>query len=213
MDRLIKKSKNPKFLVVTPLKRGDNLSSETIRSVSNSKVEFDWISYEGDGNIPSNTVSGIAEYEKGNKPLPYVIKIDNGTIWRKNTLKYMYDTIHKSKKNVAYVYVSFEFIKNYTPFMSFMDIPFNVDRLRQSNYISSNSMIKRVLLDKCPFIVDEKYKRLLDYAHWLSFLKQGYVGKLSNKGYFYSIMNDGNISSGSNEDYVTKLRRVHRDFL
>jgi len=210
---MVHKTKKPAFLIVTPLKLGDTLSPNTIRSVLNNRVEFDWVVYEGDGNIPSNTVTGIAEYEEKYKPLPYVIKIDNNTTWKKNTLVYMYDTIVKSKPNVAYVYVSFEFIKNYTPVASFMNIPFDGDRLRQSNYISSNSMIKRALLNECPFIIDDQYARLLDYAHWLSFLKMGYVGKLSKKGYFYSIMNDGNISAGSNEDYFIKLNRVHKDFL
>ena len=74
------KSKNPKFLIVTPLKVGDKLSSNTIKTVSNNNIQFDWISYEGDNNIPLNTVLGIAEYEKNNKPLPYIIKIDNNTI-------------------------------------------------------------------------------------------------------------------------------------
>ena len=77
----------------------------------------------------------------------------------------MYSNIHKSKKNVAYVYSSFEFYKNYKPFASFMKIPFNEKKLRQSNFISSNSMIKRKLLKICPFITDNKYVRLLDYAH------------------------------------------------
>ena len=205
-------SKNPKFLVVTPLKTGDKISPDTIKTMLNNNIEFDWIMYEGDNNIPSNTVSGITEYEKKNKPLPYVIKLDNNTMWQKNTLDNMYKTIIKSKKNVAYVYTSFQFKKNDIPVASFMNIPFDANRLRQANFISSNSMIKRALLKQCPFITNEKYKRLLDYAHWLSFLKKGYIGKLS-KGYFYSIMNEGNVSSGNQQDYITKLRRVHADFL
>jgi hypothetical protein len=128
----------------------------------------------------------------------------------------MHDTIKMSDKDVGYVYCSFEFKKDLNgkrvPVASFVDIPFNADRLIHSNYISSNSMIRRVALRDCPFITDDKYVRLLDYAHWLSMLKGGYKGQLS-EGYFYSIMKENDISAGSQNDYQLKLNRVHQDFL
>jgi hypothetical protein len=155
---------------------------------------------------------GIEAYEKKNKPLPYIIKIDGHTTWKKGTLDKMYQTMLKTQDHEAYVYCSFEFVQNKIPIVSFKNIAFDITIIRKMNYISSNSMIKRRLLDEVPFIIDDKYVRLLDYAHWLSFLKRGYIGKLSD-GYFSSEMNFNNVSSGSNEDYNTKLELVHRNFL
>ena len=212
MIKLIKKSINPKFLIITPLKPRDEISPGTLRSVFNNKVQCDWFSYEGNGNIPTNTEDGIYNYEKKHKKLPYIIKVDAHTIWKKGTLDKMYATMMRTQDHEAYVYCSFEFIQNNVPIASFMNISFDIDRLKKMNYISSNSMIKRRLLDEVPFILDDKYKRLLDYAHWLSFLKKGYHGKLSD-GYFNSEYGIDNVSSGSEDDFKNKLNLVHRRFL
>jgi len=210
--KLIKKTIGPKFLIITPLKTGDDISTGTLRSVFNNKVMFDWYSFEDDGNIPLNTENGLVAYERKHKPLPYIIKIDSHTTWKKGTLDKMYQTMLKTQDHEAYVYCSFEFVRNKVPIVSFMNKKFDVDNLRKMNYISSNSMIKRKCLDEVPFIIDDKYVRLLDYAHWLSFLKQGYHGKLS-EGYFYSEMKFHNMSSGSQKDFQIKLDRVHKEFL
>jgi len=212
MLKIIKKSIDPKFLIITPLKPGDEVSVHTLRSVFNNKVMYDWYSYADDNNIPLNTLLGLSSYEGKHKQLPYIIKIDSHTTWKKGTLDKMYATIVNTPDYVAYVYTSFEFIKNRIPIVSFKNIQFNVDRLKEMNYISSNSMIKRKHLGECPFITERSYERLLDYAHWLSFLKKGYHGKLSD-GYFSSEMNFDNVSSGSQEDFKLKLKRVHKDFL
>lgn len=184
--------------------------------MKSNNTQFDWIAYEGDGNIPTNTQTALDWYEKMIADVDYVIKIDSHTVWKNKTLDKMYDTIKTSKPYEGYVYCSFEFKKlindQYFPVASFINMQFNADRLRRSNFISSNSMIKRSTLTKCPFITDNKYVRLLDYAHWLSILRSGYVGKLSD-GYFYSIMKDNDISAGDQQDYQLKLDRVHKEFL
>jgi hypothetical protein len=213
MLRIIKKTKRPKFLVITPLKPGDDISKLTRKSVKNNSTQFDWVAYSGENNIPKNTQIALDVYEKSIGSIDYLIKIDSHTVWKNKTLDKMYNALISSYPNVGYVYCSFEFKDEQNcPVASFVNINFNADRLRHSNYISSNSMIKKSALDDCPFITDDKYVRLLDYAHWLSMLKKGYVGKLSD-GYFYSEMKQSNISSGSQEDYQLKLSRVHSDFL
>jgi len=213
MFKIIKSVKNPKFLIITPLKCGDSVSKNTLKTINQNRTQFDWITYTGNNNIPTNTVLALKEYEKSHKKLPYLIKVDAHTVWAENTLDLMYNCIKNSNKKVGYVYASFEFKnENLMPCALFCGIEFNDVRLKLSNFISSNSMIKRDVLKECPFITDSKYERLLDYAHWLSFLNKGYVGKLS-EGYFYSIMKTDNISSGSQLDYLKKLKLVHRDFL
>lgn len=210
--KLIKKTIDPKFLIITPLKPGDEISTDTLRSVYNNRVMYDWYSYTDDRNIPLNTENGLVAYEKKHRQLPYIIKIDSHTTWKKGTLDKMYRTMMHTQDHEAYVYCSFEFVRNGLPVVSFKNINFDIDRLKKMNYISSNSMIKRRHLDICPFIIDDQYVRLLDYAHWLSFLKEGYHGKLSD-GHFSSEMKIDNISSGDNEDFQLKLNRVHKDFL
>jgi hypothetical protein len=41
MYKEIKKSKSPKFLVITPLKVGDTISKETKKSIKENKIQFD----------------------------------------------------------------------------------------------------------------------------------------------------------------------------
>lgn len=213
MYNKVLKTKNPKFLVITPLKENDEISMETYNSVLQNSTEFNWVSYSANNNIPTNTKLGLEEYEKENKKLPYIIKIDNDVVFGTNTLSYMYNCIKNSEKKIGYVYCNFDYIKNNRIFASFKFLQFNGTQLKKSNYISSVSMIKRNVLEKVGgFITNNKYKRLLDYALWLKMLNQGYIGKLS-QGYFKAIMSENSISNGSDEEYKKVLREVHRDFI
>lgn len=129
----------------------------------------------GNNNIPTNTQLGLLEYEKQFTPAKYVIKVDNDIDAKPNFLDSLYHTLDTSENNIAYSYCSFSFV-NESQRIFFKAIDFNRDKLLKSNYISSVSMIKVNLLKKIGgFVCDEKYVRLLDYALWLTFLRNNYI--------------------------------------
>lgn len=212
MLKIIKKVKNPKFLVITPLKENDKISKNTLETVLKNKLDFDWISYEGNNNIPTNTELALKEYEKNNS-VDYIIKIDNDIFMDDFLLDFMYYKIKKSDCNVAYVYCGFSYITPNKFFISF-NYDFNEKKLLQSNYISSNSMIKRDLLEEIGgFVKDEKYERLLDWCLWLKFLEFGYIGEKIPLKRFLTPLNEGNVSARGQLDYKIKYKRVIRDYV
>lgn len=106
----------------------------------------------------------MKNYELGldviSKQSKYIIKIDNDTTWEENTLENMYNTIEASPSNIGYVYCGFEFygtINNKFPLMEF-----NERKLKEGNYISSNSMFKKSVINQVKLVTEDKYKRLLD---------------------------------------------------
>lgn len=211
MLKVIQETKNPLFLVITPLKPNDKISKETKISIKRNRYAFDWISYEGDNNIPTNTQLAMFQW----KYIPYIIKIDNDINAERGMLDSMYLTLshHLCSQNVAYVYPYFDFLLENGRKISFPFTGFNSYRLLSANYISSNSMIKRDLLDKVGgFVTDQKYERLLDWALWLRFLYYGYVGTNVNK-YFSTPLNKEGISNRGQKDYELKAWEVKRDFV
>ena len=209
MLKIIKQTKNPKYLVITPLKNGDKISKITKKSINRNRHQFDWISYQSNNNIPTNTELALKEY----KYIRYIIKIDNDINANRNMLDKMYNVLHTMPKHIAYCYPKFKYLLPNGKSIDFTDNIFNVERLLKSNYITSNSMIDRYKLDEIGgFVTDNKYVRLLDWALWLKFLYYGYIGVPSNTG-FVTALNDNNISARGNEDYKEKHKRVYDDFV
>lgn len=147
MIEVVHKSDNPEFLVVTPLRMGDTISKNTLKLINDTKSSFDWVSYSGNNNIPTNTSLGLSEYKKKFGQPKYIIKVDNDITANSNFLDSLYTTLKSSNDDVAYSYCSFSFV-NGTQKISFKAIDFDSDRLLKGNYISSVSMIKTDLLDK-----------------------------------------------------------------
>ena len=213
MFEIIKKVKNPRFLVITPLRKGDYISKQTLETINNNSTPFDWVSFKSKRNVPGNTKLGLLEYEKQFEKLPYLIKIDNDINASTSMLDLMYQTIKQSEENVAYVYTSFSYVKNGKSVASFPAEKFDFQRLMKSNYISSNSMIKRdSLASVSGFVTDKKYERLLDYALWLKFLLNGYKGEPCIS-YFEAEMSEKSISARSNMDYQKKMSLIKTDFI
>lgn len=213
MLEIIKKVDNPRFLVITPLRKGDKISKKTMEILETNSTPFDWVSFKSKRNVPGNTKMGLLEYEKEFPKLPYIIKIDNDINASSCLLDIMYQTIKSSKENEAYTYSSFSYVKNGKKLFSFPAILFNMEKLLKHNYISSNSMIKRDLLDKVGgFVTDKKLERLLDYALWLKFLYHGYKG-VPCLSYFEAEMSDKSISAQSQQDYNKKMILVHKQFV
>lgn len=207
---ILQVSESPEFSIVTPLRTGDSVSHATIDSVLKCEIPFNWISVESDNNVMKNFEIGFFELLNVKQLAPHAIKIDNDTEWGEDTLKEMSFVLKESFDNVAYSYCSFQYsgyINN-----SFPAINFNGEKLKQGNFISSNSMFKSSVIWEVGLVTDDQYVRLLDWAFLLKCLKNGYIGKPS-AGNFTAYSSQNSISSRSIEDYNIKKERVLRDFL
>lgn len=211
--KIIKKVKNPKFLVITPLRISDSISENTLSLLNTTKTEFDWISYSGNNNIPKNTQLALNEYEENIGNVDYLIKVDNDITPNSNFLDSLYNILENSNDNIAYSYCSFEFSNEKTK-ICINAFDFDELQLLNYNYISSISMIKRNALKEIgDFIYDDQYVRLLDYALWLKFLSHNYIGIYDKNTYFKAELNENSISAGSSEDYELKMSRIKNDFI
>lgn len=208
---IVENHKNPSLLVVTPLRPTDKVSKETRVSVKRNDVSFSWITYKSEGNVVQNFKRGMKEFESEYGRLPkYVIKIDNDTVWSRNTLDKMVESLDKSVHFEVYTYCSFEYRGAIQA--QFPAIPFDDKKLKKANYISSNSMFKSRILKEIEMPDEDKYIRLLDWAYYLKLLRYGFIGKPS-KGFFYVNTSAESISAKSNEDYRLKYQRVYEDFI
>jgi hypothetical protein len=165
----------------------------------------------GDGNPCKNTQKAFNIYRGDNTIPPYVIKIDNDITASRGMLDEMFLTLEKSSKNEAYCYCSFEF-QGYIN-LGFPAIPFDPDKLRANNYISSCSLINtKRLLEVGMWVTDDKGFRLLDWALWLRFLKRNYIGVPTPKASFVATTSESSVSSRGILDYQDKRKWVLENF-
>lgn len=214
----IRKVENPYYLVITPLKVGDEISDDIHRSIlDTNKIPFDWVSFKGDNNIPTNTSLALEEYEKRYEKVKHLIKIDNDLKMDDGLLDCMHSHLLSrsfgSDVQYGYVYCPFSYVLSDGRRISFNQ-EFDIMKLIKSNFISSNSMINRDALDVIGgFITDPQYERLLDWALWLKFYREGFIGKLLKEKGFEATMKEDGVSARSNYDYQIKSTRVMRDFV
>jgi hypothetical protein len=62
-------------------------------------------------------------------------------------------------------------------------------------------------------VTSDDYFRLLDWALWLKFLRNGFIGHPISGCSFVAEASKGKVSSGSQEDYILKHRLVTNDFV
>lgn len=214
--KIIHQRTSPKFLIVTPLRVGDKISKETLKTIKRNETPFTWVSYEGPYNIPINTTIGLNIYLGINKKenIKYFIKIDNDINADRVLLDEMYNTLESCKDDyVAYCYCPFKFVLSDGRAIEFKYREFDTEALLRANYITSNSMINIEKLNHIGGLVcDSYYQRLLDYATWLKFLSYGYEGITCKKG-FTTPLQEGSISAGGEKDYNVKMGRVQKDFI
>ncbi len=208
--KIIKQDIDPKFAIVTPLRPSDKISRDTKVSLKRNDIPLIWVSYKGDGNVVQNFKAGMKELENYIALPDYIIKIDNDTVWNRNTLDSMYTGLKYSNESIAYTYCSFKYVGAVNA--KFDAIPFDSNKLKRANYISSNSMFKTKIIQEYEMIEDEKYKRLLDWTYYLHLLNNGFIGK-PVKGYFEVKTKKDSVSAGSQEDYKLKHQRVKEDFI
>lgn len=211
---VIKSTKFPDILVVTPLLPEHYISKETKKTIQRNTLKYFWISAQGNNNIPTNLELGLkwADSDIGLKHKPkYYIMIDNDIILGRHMLDRLFQALERNNDpKIGYAYASFKFTG--TVNYDFPAVPFNEEVLMQGNYISSNSMFKWNLWKEIGLVKDNKYKRLLDWAFLLKCLSKGYKGLPVPKAHFTAISGEDSISAGSSQDYIVKSQRVINDF-
>lgn len=216
---IIHESDHPKILVITPLRPTDSiLESLKTNIIDYTNIEFDWISCSSKGNCPQNAQIGLEKWRKvhPNKfdDIDFIIKLDNDLGVPSDFLNKLYTVamINKNNPNIGYFYPSLYYrgIQN----LDFPAVPFNSQKLRQSNYITSMAMIKLDVLEKIGgFIYNKKYIRLADWALWLHMLNNGYVGCPVPDTFIVAPLEEHNISAGSQENYQRIYKNVYDDFI
>lgn len=200
------------ILAITPLLPGHKISKETKIGLKRSDISFNWASFESSANIPINVTRGIEEFKHRYKEPKYVIIIDRDIIPNRNMLMKLHRDLSRAEDNIAYCYCGFEFKGSVNA--KFYGLEFDPMKLLNSNYISSNSMIKYDKLKEIGgFVIDNKYKRLLDWALWLKFLAAGYHGILCKDTRFIAIADENSVSAGTREEYKEKYHSVKEDFI
>jgi hypothetical protein len=212
MIKIVKTVKNPQILVVTPLLPEHKISKETKISVKRNKTPFFWIASEGQNNIPTNALNGIEWFKsKYGKLPPFYIMIDRDIEMGRGMLDKLYDKLKNKPENIGYCYASFGFRGHIN--RDFPAEPFDINRLLQSNYISSNSMFRTNVVETVGLVTDDKYKRLLDWAFLIKCFSQGFIGIPEPRAGFIAHSTEKDISAGSDEDYKVKYMRVFEDFI
>jgi hypothetical protein len=209
---VIIESKNPEILVVTPLLPEHAVSKITKKTMKRNKTPFFWLTSSGKSNIPTNALEGIKWYRnKFSKLPPYYIMIDRDIELGRNMLDRLYGKLMKLPDIAGYCYATFQFKGHVNA--DFPAMPFDIDRLVQGNYISSNSLFRSSVIEKVGLVTDDKYKRLLDYAFLLKCFRMGYVGSPEPKAWFIAHSTKDDISAGSQDDYRMKYMRVYEDYI
>jgi len=213
MVELIYHNERPEVLVVTPLLPGHKVSKETKVTLKRNKTRFNWFVSMGNSNIPTNALRGIEKYKKMFQKLPeFYIMIDRDIVLGRGMLDKLVKKLRTMPEDkVGYAYASFKFEGHIN--QEFPAIPFDINALVQSNYISSNSLFRSKAIEEVGLVTDDKYKRLLDWAFLLKCYAHGYVGVPEPKASFVAKSTKDDISAGSQDDYKLKHYRVHEDFV
>ncbi len=200
--KVLQSDKDAKILVVTPLLSGHSISGETKTTIRRNKTPYIWASYMGPDKHALNVQKGISAYRKkiGGVIPAYIFVLDRDIILGRGTLDKLYSVLTKAEKNVGWCYCPFEY-KGFVN-VKFPAMEFNIQRLVQQNYISSNSLYRTNMLERVGgFVVDEDTHRLSDWAMWLKCYRQGYIGKLCQDASFIAMSTAGDISAGSTQEY------------
>jgi len=211
--KVLKENKNSDLLVVTPLLPSHKISRDTKVTIKRNQLPFTWISVSDNQNIPTNVSNGLDWFRKEHHKPKYILPLDNDVVLGRNMIDRMYNNIESVKHGaIAYTYSNFKFQGSVNA--EFPARPFDIKKIIEHNYISSNSMIKVTCLDRVGgFVMDDQYKRLLDWCLWLKFLYHGYVGLASPNASFVAISSSDSVSDGSDMDYNVKRNRVLKDFV
>ncbi len=211
MIKIIKKVKKPKVLIVTPLWAGHTISKETKKTLKRNDIPFDWISSSGRYIIPINLKDGLDWYDKKFGLPDYYYMIDNDIIAGRYLIDRLYEKLSNTNSEIAYAYASFQFKGHIN--CNFPAIPFDINKLLQGNYISSNSLFKTEIARDIGLVTNKKYERLLDYCFLLKLFYNGFYGVPCSEASFSVNSTSNDISARSPEDYKIKYQKVQKDFI
>lgn len=197
--------------VIIPLsrKRRDFFDNMVLPLIEANNVN-EIIVNDNDGTAPRKRNMG---FDKATQP--YVFFSDDDILLPANYIQKLYDALQKEHKTpeIVFTYTGYRGIVLHPethPMRGNFEIPsvpFDAQRLRQGNYISTMTLVKRDVFPR----FDEKLKRLQDWDIWLTLTSQGYRGKLVPDLTFYAYYLDKGITSNQNSerDAINILRRKH----
>lgn len=212
MIKIIQEVKDPEILVVTPLLSGHKISGVTRKTLKRNDIPFFWLASEGNQNIPKNALEGIEWYKKQYGKLPYYyMMIDRDIEAGRGLLDRLYNKLESTPLSVGFSYATFQFKGHINA--DFPAMPYDINRLIQANYISSNSMFVSSVIEDVGLVTDDKYRRLLDWAFLLKCYRHGIIGVPEPKAWFIAHSGKDDISAGDSQDYHIKYKRVFDDFV
>jgi glycosyltransferase involved in cell wall biosynthesis len=195
--------------VIVPLSKNrreffNNMTLPLIEA--NNPIEI--IINDDEGSAPKKRNAG---YKKSTQP--FLFFIDDDILLPSNYLKSLYDALIKNS-NVGFAYTGYRGIVLHPeshPIHGNFQIPaieFNTIALKQGNYISTMSLLRRELFPG----FDENLKRLQDWSLWLTIVENGGKGILVPNLTFYAYYLDSGITSNTNSeiDAINAIRIKHK---
>ena len=140
----------------------------------------------------------------------YLFFLDDDCELKPNCLEIMEGRLRRSK--ASYVYCNYRRIGyewNEVKDGTHFTIPFDLNKLKKGNYISTMSLIKAKDFPKEGF--DEKIKRFQDWDLWLTMAEQGKYGEQLNEILFTAHYKKGDISMNTKnyEKSVKIIKKKH----
>jgi len=142
---------------------------------------------------------------------PFVFFCDDDILLPKDYLEKLFRLLEKNPSK-AYSYTGYHGIvlhpESHPMRGNFQipSVPFSGQRLKQGNFISTMSLIRR---EKFPRF-DESLKRLQDWDLWLTMLKNGDEGVLELTSKYFAYYLDEGITSNSNNETDAILRVLQK---
>lgn len=207
MFKILNEDRDALVTVITPLKEGHKISRETRNTIKRNDIPFNWYSHEAGGNRPINIEMALKEIEKRIGLPEYFIPIDNNMELGRHFIDRLYDVLIRTNENVAYAYGNLQYRGkiNY----NFPAAPWDLSKLLQNNYISSNSLFKTDYVLEVGLVKDQDMQRLLDWALLIQLARFGYAGIPVPTANHIAWTTKENISAQNDNDFNLKKRNVH----
>jgi len=201
--------------VIVPLsKKRQTFFNEIVLPMIEANDPIEIIINDNEGLAPKKRNDGFLKSTQ-----PYIFFVDDDILLSKNLLNRMYDKLRieelRSDSTIGYAYCSYYGIVLHPDTHPLKQnfqinaIPFDGKKLKQGNYISTMSLIKREYFP----MFDESLKRLQDYDLWLTMLEKGIQGVFVPDTKFYAFYLDEGITANTNiseQDAYIELIKKHK---